>query len=80
MYFGPHDFEFVISVAASLPAKIWSEFQEKTGKKVVNVYGLSETGNNLFAGPDEDSYQIGSIGKPVDCKAMIMNDAGEDCR
>ena len=74
--FRPHDFEFVISVAASLPAKIWSEFQEKTGKKVVNVYGLSETGNNLFAGPDEASYRIGSIGKPVDCKALIVNDAG----
>ena len=72
-----NDFEFVISVAATLPSKIWSEFQEKTGKKVVNVYGLSETGNNLFAGPDEESYRIGSIGKPVDCKAMIINEAGE---
>lgn len=71
------DFQFVISVAASLPAKIWSEFQEKTGKKVVNVYGLSETGNNLFAGPDDDSYQIGSIGKSVDCKAIIIHDSGE---
>lgn len=71
------DFQFVISVAASLPPKIWAEFQEKTGKKVVNVYGLSETGNNLIAGPDDDSYQIGSIGKPVDCKAIIINDAGE---
>jgi long-chain acyl-CoA synthetase len=75
--FRSHDFEFVISVAASLPAKIWSEFQEKTGKKVVNVYGLSETGNNLFAGPDDASYKIGSIGKPVDCKALIVNDAGD---
>jgi len=71
------DFQFVISVAASLPPKIWSEFQEKTGKKVVNVYGLSETGNNLFAGPDDHSYRIGSIGKPVDCHAIIVNDSGE---
>jgi long-chain acyl-CoA synthetase len=75
--FRSHDFEFVISVAATLPSKIWAEFQEKTGKKVVNVYGLSETGNNLFAGPDDESYRIGSIGKPIDCKALIVNDAGE---
>lgn len=69
-------FRFVISVAASLPPKIWSDFQQITGKKIVNVYGLSETGNNLFAGPDEESYHIGSIGKPVDCRAAIIREDG----
>jgi long-chain acyl-CoA synthetase len=76
--FRSDDFQFVISVAASLPPKLWSDFQQKTGKKVVNVYGLSETGNNLFAGPDEDSYRIGSIGKPVDCHALIVNSDGNE--
>jgi long-chain acyl-CoA synthetase len=70
------DFRFVISVAASLSPKIWSDFQEITGKKIVNVYGLSETGNNLFAGPDQESYRIGSIGKPVDCRAAIVREDG----
>lgn len=72
------EFKFVISVAATLPPKLWMDFQDKTGKRVVNVYGLSETGNNLFAGPDDNSYRIGSIGKPVDCKVLIVNDAGEE--
>ncbi len=72
--FQTQDFRFVISVAATLPPKLWSDFQQLTGKKIVNVYGLSETGNNLFAGPDEESYQIGSIGKPVDCRATILLD------
>ncbi len=74
--FSTDDFQFVISVAATLPSKLWSDFQEKTGKKIVNVYGLSETGNNLFAGPDDECFKIGSIGKPVDCGAIIINDEG----
>jgi len=72
------DFHFVISVAANLPPKLWTDFEQKTGKYVVNVYGLSETGNNLFAGPDEESHQIGTIGKPVDCGALIVNENGEE--
>ena len=75
--FQTEDFRFVVSVAATLPPKLWSDFQQITGKKIVNVYGLSETGNNLFAGPDEESYQIGSIGKPVDCRATILIESGE---
>jgi long-chain acyl-CoA synthetase len=75
--FQTEDFQFVISVASTLPPKIWSDFQEFTGKKVINVYGLSESGNNLFAGPDDDSYQIGSIGVPVDCRAVILSEDGE---
>jgi len=76
--FKTEDFQFVISVAANLPPKLWSDFEQKTGKLVVNVYGLSETGNNLFAGPDEESHQIGTIGKPVDCGALIVNENGEE--
>ena len=76
--FRSSDFQFLISVAATLPPKLWSDFQQKTRKKVVNVYGLSETGNNLFAGPDQDSYRIGAIGKPVDCRAIIVNEAGQE--
>ncbi len=76
--FQTEEFQFVISVAATLPPKLWSDFEQKSGKSVVNVYGLSETGNNLFAGPDEESHQIGSIGKPVDCGALIVNDNAEE--
>ena len=76
--FKTEDFQFVISVAANLPPKLWSDFEQKTGKYVVNVYGLSETGNNLFAGPDEESHQIGTIGKPVDCRVLIVDENGQE--
>lgn len=75
--FQTDEFQFVISVAATLPPKVWSDFQQITGKRIVNMYGLSETGNNLFAGPDDASYRIGSIGKPVDCRAMIVREDGQ---
>lgn len=78
--FQTEDFRFVVSVAATLPPKLWSDFHQLTDKKIVNVYGLSETGNNLFAGPDEESYQIGSIGKPVDCQATILSESGEKAK
>ena len=74
--FQTEDFRFVISVAATLPPKVWSQFERATTRRIVNMYGLSETGNNLFAGPDDDSYRIGSIGKPVDCRALIVREDG----
>ncbi len=74
--FNAPDVKFVISVAASLPPNVWSEFEEKSGKRVVNVYGLSETGNYIFAGPNDESYRIGSIGKPLDCRVLIVDDYG----
>ena len=78
--FQTEDFRFVVSVAATLPPKVWSDFQQIAGKRVVNMYGLSETGNNLFAGPGDDSYRIGSIGKPVDCRAMIVLEDGSKAK
>ncbi len=75
--FDTEDFQFIISVAAALPAKLWGDFEQKSQKRIVNVYGLSETGNYLFAGPDEKSHRIGSVGKPVDCEVLIVNAEGE---
>ncbi len=76
--FDTPDFRFTISSAATLSPGLWTDFQEKTGKKVVNLNGLSETGNNLFAGPDAESHRIGSIGKPVDCSVLIVNEQKEE--
>jgi long-chain acyl-CoA synthetase len=76
--FNSEDLQFVISTAAMLPPKLWADFEKKSGKRVVNVYGLSETGNYIFAGPDDESHEIGSIGKPVDCKALIVDERKQE--
>jgi len=69
-------FKYVISCAGKLEAKLWQQFEEKFKTRIINGYGLTETvTGGIFAGPDEDSHIIGTLGKPVDCEAKIM---GED--
>jgi long-chain acyl-CoA synthetase len=70
------DFKYVISCAGKLEAKLWQQFEEKFKTRIINGYGLTETvTGGIFAGPDDDSHIIGTLGKPVDCEAKIM---GED--
>ena len=69
-------FKYVISCAGKLEAKLWQQFEEKFKTRIINGYGLTETvTGGIFAGPDDDSHVIGTLGKPVDCEARIM---GED--
>ena len=69
-------FKYVISCAGKLEAKLWQQFEEKFQTRIINGYGLTETvTGGIFAGPDDDSHIIGTLGKPVDCEVKIM---GED--
>lgn len=73
--------EYFISCAGKLEAGLWKNFEEKFGKRIINGYGLTETvTGGIFAGPDEDSHIIGSIGKPVDCEVKIFGDGREEPR
>ena len=73
------DFRFIISTAAYLDKNLWRRFEEKFRAKVVNVYGLTETVcEALYCGPDEATRRIGTVGKPVDCEARIVDLAGRD--
>jgi long-chain acyl-CoA synthetase len=68
-------FKYVISCAGKLEAKLWQQFEEKFKTRIINGYGLTETvTGGIFAGPDDDSHIIGTLGKPVDCEAKIMGD------
>lgn len=73
------DFRFVVSLAGALDAGLWQRFEERFGVRVVNVYGLTETvSGSLYAGPDEASHRIGTVGKPVDCACRIVDADGRD--
>lgn len=73
------DFRFVISTAAYLDPNLWTDFEAKFATRVVNVYGLTETVcEALYCGPDEATRKIGTVGKPVDCEARIVDEDGED--
>jgi long-chain acyl-CoA synthetase len=68
-------FRYVISCAGKLEAKLWQQFEEKFKTRIINGYGLTETvTGGIFAGPDDDSHIIGTLGKPVDCEAKIMDE------
>lgn len=73
--FDTDQFRFIISTAAHLDAGLWNDFEERFQVRVVNVYGLTETVSEaLYCGPDDDTRKLGTIGKPVGCEALIVND------
>ncbi len=74
--FGGDELRLVISTAAPLPATLQSEFEQATGTKIVNMYGMTEVGNVLFSGPDEAARRVGSVGVPVDCEVRVVDSEG----
>lgn len=70
---GP-DFRYIISSADALDTNLWTRLEARLGTKIVNAYGLSEVVcDALFCGPNEASRKVGTLGKPVGCKAQIVD-------
>lgn len=77
--FQTSDFQFIISVSSHLEEPLWRAFSERYGVRIINVYGLTETvAGGLFSGPSDDSYRIGTVGKPVDMVARIVDETGQE--
>lgn len=75
--FVTEDFRCVISSAEHLSEPLWRRFQERFSVPVANIYGLTESVvGGLFCGPDDTTFKLGTIGRPVDCRARIVDDAG----
>jgi long-chain acyl-CoA synthetase len=80
-YFKTDKFEFIISTAGYLDPNLWERFENRFGVKIVNVYGLTETVcEALYCGPDEATRKLGTIGKPVDTEARIVDEDGKDVK
>jgi len=70
-------FRNLISTAGNLDPKFWDEFQKFYGVRVSNFYGMTETvSGSLYCGPADDSYRIGTVGKPIDSQARIVDECG----
>lgn len=66
--------KFCISGAAPLPAKIQADFEQVTGGKLVEGYGLSEASPVTHCNPLTDECINGSIGLPLpNVEAAIIN-------
>ena len=73
------DFRFIISTAGYLNETLWKRFESRFSVRIANIYGLTETVNGgLFCGPDDSSRRIGTVGKPVDCRALIVDENGKE--
>ncbi|NLE76493.1 MAG: long-chain fatty acid--CoA ligase [Chloroflexi bacterium] len=68
-----------ISGAAPLPVEVQTKFQDLTGAKLVEGYGLSEATPVTHANPIQGQNKIGTIGLPFpDTEAKIVDlDTGE---
>jgi len=66
-----------VSGAAPLPIEVKKRFEEITGGKLVEGYGLSETSPVTHANPINGINKEGSIGLPIsDTLAVVVDDAG----
>lgn len=73
--FDTEDFECIISSAAYLEVNLWKQFERRFKTRVANMYGLTESvTGGLFCGPGEETRRIGTVGKPVDCQAKIVDE------
>jgi len=73
-YFADPELKHVISVAAKIELTLWHGFKRRFGRTLINMYGLTETvTGGLFSGPGKDMGGIGTIGRPVDIEARIVD-------
>lgn len=73
------EFQFVISTAAYLETELWQACEARFGIQIVNVYGLTETVcETLYCGPDATHRCLGSVGKPIDSLAKIVDAGGNE--
>ena len=79
-YFSGEEFCHIISVASKLDPNLWQRLEDRFKVRICNMYGLSETvAGGVFCGPDDSTYALGTIGKPIDMEAKIVDANGADC-
>ncbi|GAB4108639.1 MAG: long-chain fatty acid--CoA ligase [Acidobacteriota bacterium] len=63
-----------VSGGAALPAEVQARFEERTGGKLVEGYGLTETSPVAFVNPVYGHRKIGTIGVPIpDTEACVVD-------
>jgi long-chain acyl-CoA synthetase len=74
-YFDSSEFKVLASVAGMLNIDLWQRLEERFNIRISNIYGLTETvAGGVFCGPDDQTYKRGTVGKPIDMKAKIVDE------
>ncbi len=67
-----------ISAGESLPAKVWEDWFDATGLKIIDGIGSTEI-LHIFISSIEEDYKVGSTGKPVTgYEAKIVDNQGNE--
>ena len=70
-------FRSLMSTAGHLDEQLWKEFQDLFDIRVSNFYGMTETvSGSLYCGPNDNTYQFGTLGKPEDSDVRIIDECG----
>ncbi|MDX2305249.1 MAG: acyl-CoA synthetase [Microscillaceae bacterium] len=75
--------DFAICGAAPMPVELFKTFQEKTGVKILEGYGLTEGACASSANPAYGEKKIGSIGMRIpyqEMKTLLLDDEGKYLR
>ncbi len=68
------------SGGTQLTSFVFNTFREKTGRKIREAYGLTETSPGVSLNYDEEGPVVGSIGKALPgCEIRILNSDGSEC-
>ena len=77
--FQTDSFRMLASSAGTLDAGFWGEFQDFFGIRLNNFYGLTETvSGSIYCGPADDTFRLGTLGKPLDARTRLVDAAGGD--
>ena len=69
-----------ISGGASLPAEVKRTFEERTGAKLVEGYGLTETSGVVSTNPYQGLDKTGTIGQPLPATHVVLVDKEDPTR
>lgn len=70
---------WLISGGAALPIEVAAEFERRSGARVLQGYGLTETSPTISVMRIDDPVKPGSCGKPVEgCEVRIVDEAGAE--
>ena len=73
-------FRACVSGGAPLPAELERRFEETTGARLIEGYGLTETAGVVSTNPYEGLSKIGTIGQPLPGTLVTLVDKGDPSR
>ena len=65
-----------ISGSAPLLAETFAEFERRTGQRILERYGMTETGMNT-SNPLQGERRAGTVGRPTRCRSASGRSAGQ---